>query len=56
MNVEAIASKSAPFKIYVFGNSASMHSINLPVHFRYHLAGDDRYRHRSTKVCVCDLV
>lgn len=42
-NVEAIANKSAPFQLYVYGNTDSTNTINLPVHFRYHLAGDQRY-------------
>lgn len=42
-DVEAIASKSEPFKLYVYGDTGTPNTIDVPVHFRYHLAGDQRY-------------
>lgn len=50
VNVEAMASKSEPFRIYLFGDSTSRNTIHLPVHFRYHLAGDQRYTRQHTVI------
>lgn len=48
-NVEAIASNSEPFKLYVYGDTGTPNTIDVPVHFRYHLAGDQRYDHKILK-------
>lgn len=50
VNIEEIASKSKEFELYLFGDTGSLYTIDLPIHFRYQLAGKQRlfyilYRH-----------
>lgn len=43
MDIETITEKSEPFKVYLYGDTASLFTINLPIHFRYHMPGNTRY-------------
>lgn len=42
VDVEGITSKSNPFNIYLYGDTASLFVIQLPVHLRYHSPGHSR--------------
>lgn len=42
VNIEAIASKSDEFDLYLFGDTGSLYTIDLPIHFRYQLPGKQR--------------
>lgn len=43
VDVEGITSKSSPFNIYLYGDTASLFVIQLPLHLRYHSPGHSRY-------------
>lgn len=48
IDIEIPTEKSEPFNIHLFGDTAFLQTISLPIHFRYHAPGNRRYawRHR----------
>ncbi|KAJ6629255.1 Phosphatidylinositol-glycan biosynthesis class X protein [Pseudolycoriella hygida] len=43
VDVESITSKSSPFNIYLYGDTASLFVIQLPLHLRYHSPGSSSF-------------
>ncbi|KAG4077140.1 hypothetical protein HA402_016127 [Bradysia odoriphaga] len=43
VDVEGITSKSSPFNIYLYGDTASLFVIYLPLHLRYHSPGHSSF-------------
>ncbi|XP_055320897.1 phosphatidylinositol-glycan biosynthesis class X protein [Sitodiplosis mosellana] len=43
IDVEKPTEKSEPFNIHLFGNTAFLQTISLPIHFRYHAPGNKSF-------------
>lgn len=42
VDIETPTEKSEPFDIHLFGSTAFLQTISLPIHFRYHAPGNKR--------------
>lgn len=56
VDVEGITSKSSPFYIYLYGDTASLFVIHLPLHLRYHSPGDSGYVKKNIHPCTNKVV
>lgn len=43
VDIEKPAEKSQPFNIHLFGDTAFLQTLSLPIHFRYHEPANRRY-------------